>query len=170
MGGRGRQTDDVGLHVCIRIRPSLGIPRWTGPQGFTIISRSEFTQRWSQLIKEGWGSHMTGASIYLSLQSPFSSSSSQDASSSKAHFFCVLVVAPLLTEPWGWFRRRIGALSPEEEAAVSEFPLVPWTCLPWNADIQQHDYIWGGETWTFFFLFSFCSHPVLWFKVQKNAM
>lgn len=52
-----------GLHVNIRIRPSLGIQRWLcrqGHAGLSLISWLEFTQHWSQLIEEHWGSHVTG--------------------------------------------------------------------------------------------------------------
>lgn len=127
-----------------------------GPQGLII---NQLIRIYSTLItvnKRTLG-FPYGRCIHLPLDTLlkvfFSIPGSQPAEVHLGWDFYFLCCAPLLTEPWGGFRRRLGALSLEEKAAVSEFPLVPWTCLSRNADLQQHHHVWGGEKCIPSFLF-----------------
>lgn len=156
---RGRKTEntDVGMHVSIRIRPSLGILRWLcrrAHEGVLLINWLEFSQHWSQLIEEHWGAHVTGPP---NPKGTLSAALALSILPCVKHLVTKTLFPPnvfhpsLLTEPWCWFWRCLRALSLEEEAAVSELPLVPWTRLPWNANLQQHHHVRGGKKWTFFF-------------------
>lgn len=124
-------------------------------------------------MKEQWRSHMTAGSIHLltkCLLCPNSTSTLLHLPflrhlCSHLHFwlsalwlrvfFVVFVLFWMLTEPGGRFRGCLGAFGLEEEAAMSEFPLVPWTCLPGDADLQQYHHIRRGEkySWLMFVLF-----------------
>lgn len=127
-----------------------------GPQGLII---NQLIRIYSPLITVNQRTLRSpyGRCIHLSLDTLlkafFSIPGSQPAEAHLGWDFCFLCCAPLLTEPWGGFRRCLGALSLEEKAAVSEFPLVPWTRLSRNADLQQHHHVRGGEKWILSVLF-----------------
>lgn len=110
-------------------------------------------------MKELWRSHTTGASIRLPancVTPPLGTSAllfcfhrlKQNTRRLTKRLFSTLPVFDvrrLLTEPRRGFRRCLGATGPEEEAAVSELPLVSWTRLPGDAHLQQHHHIRRGE-------------------------